>query len=301
MAKRTIIVGINQCMMAALSMATIAALINGPGLGQPVTEALQTLDIGNAFVSGIAIVIMAIMLDRTTTAASQRAEHEARTGRSGGRQRRLFLGVSAVAVVVCVYVSRTWTWAAEFPDRPDLGGPLADRVSTFTDWLVGSVENVTNALKDLLTYGLINPLESLLAETPWWLMGLVILALAYLLGGWRPAATSLACLAVILGTGLWNETMKTLTTTVVATIVVVLSALESTSGSGRCSTPCRRSRRSCTWCRHWPCSAPRGSPRLSRRSRSACPSPPSSSLTVSAACRQRPSRRQGRPAPPPGR
>ena len=50
MARRTIIVGLNQCTMAALSMATIAALINGPGLGQPVAQALQSLDIGNAFV-----------------------------------------------------------------------------------------------------------------------------------------------------------------------------------------------------------------------------------------------------------
>ncbi len=74
--------------MAALSMATIAALINGPGLGQPVAQALQSLDIGNAFVSGIAIVIMAIVLDRTTTAASERTEVAARSGTGGGRNRR---------------------------------------------------------------------------------------------------------------------------------------------------------------------------------------------------------------------
>ena len=41
MAKRTIVVGINQSTMAALSMATIAALVNGPGLGKPVNAALQ--------------------------------------------------------------------------------------------------------------------------------------------------------------------------------------------------------------------------------------------------------------------
>jgi glycine betaine/proline transport system permease protein len=75
MAKRTIIVGVNQTIMAALSMATIAALIAGPGLGQPVIQALQTLDLGTAFVAGLAIVIMANILDRTTTAASVRAEN----------------------------------------------------------------------------------------------------------------------------------------------------------------------------------------------------------------------------------
>jgi glycine betaine/proline transport system permease protein len=225
MAKRTIIVGVNQCMMAALSMATIAALINGPGLGQPVAQALQSLDIGSAFVSGIAIVIMAIMLDRTTTAASQRAETEARAGKARGRRHWVVLGATGAVALVCLYLSRTYLWAAEFPERPDLGTPLSDAVTSFTDWLVATLENVTNSLKDLVTYGLLNPLQSLLADTPWWLMGVVILLIAYLLGGWQPTAVSAVCLAVILGTGLWNETMKTLTTTVVATLMVMLTAL----------------------------------------------------------------------------
>ncbi len=225
MAKRTIIVGINQCMMAALSMATIAALINGPGLGQPVAQALQSLDIGRAFVSGFAIVIMAIMLDRTTTAASQRAEKAARAGRANRQHRRIALVVLGVVAVVSVYLSRTYLWAAEFPDRPDLGGPLADGVGSFTDWLVGAIGGFTSALKDVVTFGLLNPLQSLLSESPWWLMGLVLLAFAYLLGGVRPAVITLVCLAVILGTGMWNETMKTFTTTLVATLMVVLSAL----------------------------------------------------------------------------
>ena len=73
MARRTIVVGVNQCMMAALSMATIAALVNGPGLGKPVVAALQIQNVGAASVAGLAIVMMAIMLDRTTTAASERS------------------------------------------------------------------------------------------------------------------------------------------------------------------------------------------------------------------------------------
>ena len=75
MARRTIVVGVNQSMMAALSMATIAALVNGPGLGKPTsTRALQIQNIGAASVAGLLIVLMAIMLDRTTTAASERSE-----------------------------------------------------------------------------------------------------------------------------------------------------------------------------------------------------------------------------------
>ena len=225
MARRTIIVGLNQCTMAALSMATIAALINGPGLGQPVAQALQSLDIGNAFVSGIAIVIMAIVLDRTTTAASERAEVATRSGGGGGRHRRIALIAGGVVAVVAIYLSRMWLQLAEFPSSPDLGAPLAAAVSAFTDWLVSVVSGFTGAITDVVSTVLLNPLQSLLADSPWWLMALVLLAVAALLGGWQPAVITLVCELVILGTGLWNEAMKTLTTTLVATLAVIVIAL----------------------------------------------------------------------------
>ena len=88
MAKRTIIVGVNQTTMAALSMVTIAAFINGPGLGQPVVQALAALQVGDAFVPGICIVIMAIMLDRVTTAASVYGEKLARRNDKEAEKRR---------------------------------------------------------------------------------------------------------------------------------------------------------------------------------------------------------------------
>ena len=73
MAKRTIVLGINQTIMAALAMVTIAALIDAPGLGKTVIKALQSLDVGTAFNAGLAIVVMAVVLDRVTTAAGARA------------------------------------------------------------------------------------------------------------------------------------------------------------------------------------------------------------------------------------
>jgi glycine betaine/proline transport system permease protein len=224
MARRTIIVGLNQCTMAALSMATIAALINGPGLGQPVAQALQSLDIGNAFVSGIAIVIMAIVLDRTTTAASERAAVATRRGENP-RTRRIGLIAGGVVALVCVYLSRLYLQLAQFPAEPDLGAPLASGVSAFTDWLVSAVSGFTGAITTLVSTLLLNPLQSLLAGSPWWLMFLVLLAVAYLAGGWRPTAIAFVCLLVILGTGLWNEAMKTLTTTLVATLAVIVIAV----------------------------------------------------------------------------
>ncbi len=95
MARKTIIVGLNQTILAALSMATIAAYINGPGLGKPVINALVANDFGGSFVPGVLIVVMAVMLDRTTTAASERSEKVARGGGGNLRVRRIILAVSA--------------------------------------------------------------------------------------------------------------------------------------------------------------------------------------------------------------
>lgn len=232
MARRTIVVGINQCTMAALSMATIAALINGPGLGQPVLQSLQSLDVGSAFVSGLAIVLMAIMLDRTTTAASERSGIEARVQRGtsaggfrGPRARRISVIAGAVVTAVAIYLSHNYLALAKFPDSPDLGGPLAKAVSAATDWTVGTFSGFTGWLKDTITTLLVNPLESLLAQSPWWVMALVLLGIALALGGRRAAVATAACEAVILGTGLWNESMKTLATTLVATLLVVVAAV----------------------------------------------------------------------------
>lgn len=73
MALPTILAGVNQTVMLALSMVVIAALIGSSGLGQPVVAGLQQLQIGKGFEGGLGIVILAIFLDRVTQAAGERA------------------------------------------------------------------------------------------------------------------------------------------------------------------------------------------------------------------------------------
>jgi glycine betaine/proline transport system permease protein len=68
----TILAGLNQTIMMALSMVVIAALIGAGGLGSPVILGLNTLDIGRAVIGGLGIVLMAIVLDRLTQSMAQR-------------------------------------------------------------------------------------------------------------------------------------------------------------------------------------------------------------------------------------
>ena len=56
--------GITQCIMLSLSMVVVAALVGADGLGKPVVRALNTADIAVGFEAGLAIVLLAIILDR---------------------------------------------------------------------------------------------------------------------------------------------------------------------------------------------------------------------------------------------
>ena len=62
----TIMAGVNQVIMLALSMVVIAALVGAGGLGETVVRGLSQLDVGRAFVGGVGIVVIAIYLDRVT-------------------------------------------------------------------------------------------------------------------------------------------------------------------------------------------------------------------------------------------
>jgi ABC-type proline/glycine betaine transport system permease subunit len=66
----SVLLGLNQCMMMALSMAVITSLIGAGGLGSEILIAISALDAGQGVVAGLAIFILATFLDRTTQGAA---------------------------------------------------------------------------------------------------------------------------------------------------------------------------------------------------------------------------------------
>ncbi|MEU9268887.1 ABC transporter permease subunit [Streptomyces sp. NPDC048251] len=222
MSKRTVVMGVNQSIMAALAMVTIAALIDAPGLGKTVVQALQSLDVGTAFNAGLAIVVMAIVLDRVTTAASARAETARRSKNRFLKWRGPLLGAGAAVTAVLVYLSHTYLWAAEFPGDGGTGSSIASAADTATGWAQDNLSGLTNAFRDGITNGLLNPFQSLLTDSPWWLVAAVLIALGAVLGGARAGVTTAVCLGLLVGTGLWSDAMTTLASTLVATVLVML-------------------------------------------------------------------------------
>lgn len=101
LAKNTIMVGVNQTMMLALSMVVTGSMIGAPGLGREVLSALQHADIGSGFVSGLALVILAIVLDRMTQLFNSKPQEKAKAGKTNK-----WIGLAALAVFLIAALGR---------------------------------------------------------------------------------------------------------------------------------------------------------------------------------------------------
>lgn len=95
MAKGSIFAGINQTIMLTLSMVVIASMIGTPGLGQGVLAAVQRSEVGNGFVYGVGIVVLAIIMDRFTQALNR-----SRTQQTSKKKKAIVGGTVAAIVVL---------------------------------------------------------------------------------------------------------------------------------------------------------------------------------------------------------
>jgi glycine betaine/proline transport system permease protein len=129
-----------------------------------------------------------------------------------------------VPVVVAIWYSRYALNAAVFPETT-WARTVADKANEWMDWLVDNLEGITGAFKDIVSYGLLNPLQSLLADSPWWLSFIGILLMAIVIGGERAALPTFLCLTGIYFLDLWNDSMITLNMTLVGTLLVMILAL----------------------------------------------------------------------------
>lgn len=102
LAKNTIMAGINQTMMLALSMVVTGSMIGAPGLGREVLSALQHADIGTGFVSGLSLVILAIVLDRVSQFFNSKpGEKQAKTSKV-----KKWVGLGALVLFILAALGR---------------------------------------------------------------------------------------------------------------------------------------------------------------------------------------------------
>ena len=222
MAARTLVLGVNQTTLAALSFAVIATLIGAPGLGKPVINALIVRNVGDGFVAGLAVVLLAIMLDRSTTASVKKRDSFVPASENAVKRRRIGKIVAAVMTIAAMVLSRQFAWAAYFPKQVIFGKSLSHVTDSVVAWTVDNLGFWTTGLNKVVTIGVLNPLEAVLSESPWFVTTVAVVIFSLVLGGVRSAIVTGALLLGIVATGLWYDTMITFTQTIVATLLTMV-------------------------------------------------------------------------------
>jgi len=221
-----IMTGVNQTIMMALGIVVIAAMVGAGGLGREVYLALQRLQVGRAFEAGLAIVVIAIVLDRLSEALSridltQLPPHAAR--RAPGRVLRASFWATPLVIAglttLCVI-----TFQDTFPDEWQLG--LARPVDVLVRWMRDNLFVVTRPLSDFITLYLLNPFRDLLRDVaPWPVVVVAVAAISYFVSGWRLALGSAIGMFMLGGLGMWSQSMDTLSQVLVTTAITVVLAL----------------------------------------------------------------------------
>ncbi|MGH2635536.1 MAG: ABC transporter permease [Actinomycetota bacterium] len=225
LAKPSIMLGVNQTIMMALGIVVIAAFVGAGGLGQTVIDGLQQLNVGEALNGGIAIVVMAIVLDRVTTAWSQRDRRRRSPLRVLGRDvsRRMQIVAAILATVIAVVIGREVLRQQEFPSNWETS--VAAPANAVVEWSQENLGHITSAISDFVLVYLLDPLENLFVGVPWWMVAGAFALIALRVSGTRLAVGMFLCVTAIGVLGMWDFAMGTLSQVLVAVAITLAFAI----------------------------------------------------------------------------
>lgn len=240
-ARRTILLGINQVIMMAFGVVVLASLLGTGDLGNEVLAGLQKQEVGAAFAAGLGIVLLAVALDRVSTGehTTRHTRWSQKVPKLSPRTRNLLLvGVPVLAVIV-----GRLTDATGFPSS--LTYDIAPTVDGWVTWVQDNLRKGvpviggTQAINDFLVTDVLDPVKEFLQAVPWLLVVVFGAFLGWLTKGWRLAATIAICFLLIATMGfdnktsLWDHAMDTLSQVLVAIVISVLIALPLGMWAGR--------------------------------------------------------------------
>ncbi|HHB81490.1 MAG TPA: ABC transporter permease subunit, partial [Aliiroseovarius sp.] len=206
-ARAGLMVGVNQVIMLSLNMVIIASMIGAGGLGFDVLSALRRLDIGGGFEAGIAIVILAVAVDRLSQALSERASQH-RAPVTGSLWRRYRRSAMVLTVLVISFVlGRFWPLFQEYPKAWWL--TTGDFWDNSVKYLNINYYDAFESVKLFFLNWFLLPTKRFFLGLPWpWVLAMLVLA-GWRFGGWKLSALNGALTLFILVTGMWEKAMIT--------------------------------------------------------------------------------------------
>jgi len=206
-ARPGLMVGINQVIMLSLNMVIIASMIGAGGLGYDVLTSLRKLDIGGGIEAGVAIVVLAVALDRVSQALSEKRTLSG-TGQVVNWWQHYPRSLVVLAVVVlCLLVGKLIPALQSYP--------LSLQITTGEFWearvkfLNVNYFDHLEAFKTFVLSWFLLPIKRFLLGIPWpW--GIVLVGIiAARFGGWKLAIACVLMTGFIVTNGLWAKAMTT--------------------------------------------------------------------------------------------
>lgn len=211
----TILAGISQTIMMALGIVVLAALVAAGGLGGLVLQSLQARTTGRGIAVGLAIVAVAMVLDRIGRSLAD-------TDRSHALTRPVQLAVIS-SLGIGVVLGKIMDWST----FPSVWTPRSfDPIDTAVDWAIANWSQYTRAINDFVVGDIVVPVRNYLMDTVAWPALLVVVAFAiWRMAGPRLAAFSIVSMLFVGLIGLWDKSIDTVVQIMLAVLVATLIAV----------------------------------------------------------------------------
>lgn len=222
-ARQNLLIGLNQVIMLTFAMVIIASVIGAGGLGAKVFQGLKALRIGNAVEAGIAITLMAILLDRVSKAiALRRPSHVDTTDKRLWQKHPLIL-ISAGVAAACILLGQWLPVLFEYPKAATIS--MGSFWNDLITWIGDTYYSQIKVLRDTTITYVMRPVKEFLLDVPWLGFIAITCAVSFTIGGRRLAIISAALLGFIAATGYWDGAMVSLYLVTISVIITLIIAL----------------------------------------------------------------------------
>lgn len=218
-----LMLGVNQVIMLSLNMVIIASMIGAGGLGFEVLAALRRLDIGAGVEAGLAIVALAVALDRLSQAFATRTRSHAEETPQNLVARHPYSAAAIAMVLVTGVIGLAAGWIQSYPESLEIttGAFWSDVVR----WINVNFFDQLEAIKNLLLLNVLIPFKRFLLSLPWVGVVALIAFAGYCLGGWRTALLTGLLTFLIASVGLWSKAMVTVYLCGISVVIACLIGL----------------------------------------------------------------------------
>jgi glycine betaine/proline transport system permease protein len=193
--------------MLSLAVVIVASLIGAGGLGGDVLKALKSVRLGQAIIAGLAISLMAIVLDRISFAIAMcRPDHK--THQQTWYERHQFWIIAVAIVLLSIILSMFFPALHTWPE--DWAIPVGDYANNYVDWISQTYYSDISASRDWCIIYVLKPVKLFFLSLPWLSVILFVAGVGAILGGWQLALLGIVIFGLIAMLGYWERAMISL-------------------------------------------------------------------------------------------